>query len=325
LADIIARGMAKNAQINTDNAVKTFGSGSPKGTYTTTTALNAAFPTGTTGIYVVTEDGKWYYWNGTAWTAGGVYQSTSANQMSITDAGNLYTATNVEDALQEVKSTLKTSTIQNSGNITKPVTNLIANGNFENTNSWAAIYSTKTASNNTMSVVGNGANAAAMIQSSTTKTVVTGQRFYYRAKLRVTNSNCTKMTISALGGYGETTVINPVINKWYDVSSVAISGGNGTYALMVIKHEYADAATALNKVLEIQNAMVFDLSVDIGLGTSPDLHLLDEMMVLNGNVYWEGTSTVIVKNAISDINSQFAQVEEDRQQIKIYNIQNADL
>lgn len=51
-------------------------SGSPKGVYTTLAALRTAYPTGTTGAYLVTADGKWYYWNGTAWTAGGVYQST---------------------------------------------------------------------------------------------------------------------------------------------------------------------------------------------------------------------------------------------------------
>ena len=57
-------------------------------------------------MYVVTADGKWYYWNGTAWTAGGIYQATSANQTSIADVGNLYNSTNVEGALQEVKGDL---------------------------------------------------------------------------------------------------------------------------------------------------------------------------------------------------------------------------
>ena len=59
-------------------------SGSPKGTYATVTALTNAFPTGNTNIYVVAEDGKWYYWNGVAWTAGGVYQSTGIADKSIT-------------------------------------------------------------------------------------------------------------------------------------------------------------------------------------------------------------------------------------------------
>ncbi len=47
----------------------------PKGVYATLTALQNAFPTGTDGTYVVSENGHWYYWNGSAWTDGGVYLS----------------------------------------------------------------------------------------------------------------------------------------------------------------------------------------------------------------------------------------------------------
>lgn len=57
---------------------------SPKGVYATLAALQTAYPTGTTGIYLVTADGKWYYWNSSAWTAGGVYQSTGIVDKSIT-------------------------------------------------------------------------------------------------------------------------------------------------------------------------------------------------------------------------------------------------
>jgi lysophospholipase L1-like esterase len=57
-------------------------SGSPKGVYSTLTDLQNAYPTGTTGIFLVSADGKWYYWNG-AWTAGGIYQSTGIADNSV--------------------------------------------------------------------------------------------------------------------------------------------------------------------------------------------------------------------------------------------------
>lgn len=50
--------------------------GSPKGVYATLADLETAFPTGADGIYVVSADGHWYYWNGLAWTDGGAYLST---------------------------------------------------------------------------------------------------------------------------------------------------------------------------------------------------------------------------------------------------------
>ena len=59
-------------------------SGSPKGVYATLSALQSAKPTGDANIYLVTADGKWYYWSGSAWTAGGTYQSTGIADGSVT-------------------------------------------------------------------------------------------------------------------------------------------------------------------------------------------------------------------------------------------------
>ncbi|MET1951263.1 BppU family phage baseplate upper protein [Enterococcus faecium] len=75
---------AQLAQKATKEELKNIGNASPKGTYATLSALKTAYPNGTTGIYVVTDDGKWYFWNGSAWTAGGQYQSTGIADKSIT-------------------------------------------------------------------------------------------------------------------------------------------------------------------------------------------------------------------------------------------------
>lgn len=66
-----------------DTKINAQASGSPKGTYATLTALQTAFPTGNGNIYVVSADGKWYYWNGSAWTSGGTYQSTGIADKSV--------------------------------------------------------------------------------------------------------------------------------------------------------------------------------------------------------------------------------------------------
>ncbi|WP_242302550.1 hypothetical protein, partial [Bacillus cereus group sp. BfR-BA-01423] len=56
------------------------------------TDLQTAKPTGDSNIYVVVADGKWYYWNGSAWTAGGVYQSTGIADQTVTpEATNFVT------------------------------------------------------------------------------------------------------------------------------------------------------------------------------------------------------------------------------------------
>ncbi|WP_214807640.1 SGNH/GDSL hydrolase family protein [Exiguobacterium sp. s102] len=66
-----------------DQKFSVVGSATPKGTYATLSALQAAFPSGNSNIYVITADGKWYYWSGTAWAPGGVYQATTLPEKSV--------------------------------------------------------------------------------------------------------------------------------------------------------------------------------------------------------------------------------------------------
>lgn len=79
-------GLATQVELNgVATQLTNMGSGSPKGTYATLSDLQTAFPTGATGIYIVTADGKWYYWNSSAWVAGGVYQSTGLADGAVTN------------------------------------------------------------------------------------------------------------------------------------------------------------------------------------------------------------------------------------------------
>ncbi len=79
----VAKVAAKADKSYVDTQIANVASGSPKGVYATLTDLQTAYPTGATGIYVITEDGKWYYWNGSAWTAGGIYQATGIAEKSV--------------------------------------------------------------------------------------------------------------------------------------------------------------------------------------------------------------------------------------------------
>lgn len=61
-------------------------SGAPKGTYTSLNALQSAYPSGAEGVFLVIENGHWYYWQSTTntWTDGGVYQSDGLANGSVT-------------------------------------------------------------------------------------------------------------------------------------------------------------------------------------------------------------------------------------------------
>lgn len=63
---------------------------SPKGVFATVVALEADATANTAdgkkNIYIVEADGKWYYWNGSSWAAGAIYQSNElASLITIED------------------------------------------------------------------------------------------------------------------------------------------------------------------------------------------------------------------------------------------------
>ena len=63
-----------------DNVLSLIGSLKPSGTDTSTNIL--AY-TSNKGIYVATDNGHWYYWNGSAYVDGGVYQSRGIADGSV--------------------------------------------------------------------------------------------------------------------------------------------------------------------------------------------------------------------------------------------------
>lgn len=79
-ADKIDVNQALN-QVN--DRISNFPKGNPSGVYATLAALKTAFPTGNSNIYVISEDGNWYYWSGSAWSSGGKYQETGIAENSI--------------------------------------------------------------------------------------------------------------------------------------------------------------------------------------------------------------------------------------------------
>ena len=72
-----------NDKINTlDDKISSVASGSPAKVYSTVQDLENDNPDHTK-IYLVSSDGKWYFWDNDSWVSGGVYQSTGFADNSI--------------------------------------------------------------------------------------------------------------------------------------------------------------------------------------------------------------------------------------------------
>jgi len=81
-----------NERLNEMESIISNISGDPKGVYDTLADLESAYPTGTTGIYLVLADGHWYYWNSTdeEWTDGGEYLSSGISAATNTQMDNMF-------------------------------------------------------------------------------------------------------------------------------------------------------------------------------------------------------------------------------------------
>lgn len=83
LIEVVQNGVSKKTSISE------FFTGSPAGVKASLTALQTDFPEGATGVYVASDNGHWYFWNGAAWTDGGLYKEiiSTINNLITTDAG----------------------------------------------------------------------------------------------------------------------------------------------------------------------------------------------------------------------------------------------
>lgn len=116
--------VAKADKAYVDNKLAEAISIAPKG-IGTFAELTTKYPTGTTGIFIVQEDGLWYYWNELAslWTPGGSYQSSGGGENTSTNPySSLYFKDIINNEVYQVYS--------NNGNLkttnTSPVPKLLS-------------------------------------------------------------------------------------------------------------------------------------------------------------------------------------------------------
>lgn len=261
-------------------------SGSPKAIYPTLAELQTAHPTGTTGVYVVTENGNWYYWNNSAWVSGGVYQAAS-----FTD-DFLFNALGIPNPQPN-----------------KLMKNEIVNGDFSaGTSSFGVPAGTATATNKVLSLKGNGSATYPQISQITTMPYVNGSKFYFKAKCRVTNPDALSINFM-LYNAGMGTIITPIkmnpVNGVYYTDSKIITatagGAPGSIFNVYISNVYATAALSLDKVLEIENFIVLDLTRIFGAGNEPTNTQMDAYLAYySPNSWFDGTKTIAMAGYSND-------------------------
>ena len=225
------------------------------------------------------------------------YEFVIPNGIRFITVTSIYSAPIIK--ISSVRQNIATDATKNSedikflkdGNITKKVNNIVKNGNFVGADNWDAIYSTVSASNNILSITGNGNNARAIVQIKQNIQLDESMRTFACAKVRVTNDACEYLTITTHSGYNQTKIVKPVKDKWYTIATMQDKSGTQNFNLMYFDHAYSDATTANGKVMEIKEVIAFDAMKVFD--SVPPLYKL--MNIIDYNDWWEGEKEVIIR------------------------------
>lgn len=149
-----------------DTKISNVKDGSVKGAYATLVNLTTAHPMGNSNIYVVINDGNWYYWNGSVWTSGGQYISK--------------------------------------GSIIAPLTNLVTNGDFSNgTTGWSiSTATTVSVSDNELTFIATGKFGRAFTSISYNDNDIIYRSAYVKANSHLVVLGASSNVLNAHSGSG---------------------------------------------------------------------------------------------------------------------------
>lgn len=137
------------------------------------------------------------------------------------------------------------------------ITNLVTNGNFVNSTGWTANEGSLSVANNTATHTSNGSQTYARITRTDSASTV-GHTYALTLRVRVTNASCTVLGARIYDGTTVTIQQNPVENQWYQITVLRTIVSPQAY--IWIMHNYATAAIANGKKMEVQYVSCVDLS-----------------------------------------------------------------
>jgi len=143
--------------------------------------------------------------------------------------------------------------------------NQITNGNMVNTTGWTPEVSTLSATNNVLSVIGNGSAAFPNVRKTTNIPITSSQKIFLQATIRAKNSLCTNLLIQAGGTVGGSStnvsnVSNPIENEWYTLNDIFTPATQTGSIVVRITNIYGSNAITNGKVMEIREVIAYDVT-----------------------------------------------------------------
>lgn len=174
--------------------------------------------------------------------------------------------------------------------------NLVVNGDFRNGTTGYLSF------NASLSVVGgNLINTAGSIENfgeSRRDNVFSKDNiFYLKSRFRVTNSNATSARVLAGDSAVRLNVTHPVANQWYELSVVGLH--ESTDSRLLLRHLYANAATANGAVMEVDYVLGVNLTATFGAGNEPTKEQCNKLFAN----YFEGTDNVLGTGRVRSVDA----------------------
>lgn len=271
------------------------GDGSPHGVFATLAALQADATSNTADgkkyTYVVEADGKLYYWNGTAWTAGVVYQAVAIADGSVT-------VNKLNTKLSEILYTEVTS--KNIYDKSLAVDNKVyhdTTGEMQNSTTYALSGMIPVASSTsyTMSAVGVTLLKIHLWNGST---YLTGKNAANPSTF-TTPSNCTHVSVSMNLGADHS---DAAFQSAIDVLQLEAGGSVTEYAAFayknMIKEENCENTADISLLPAINTLLYTNLT-----RPAPCKNIYDPSLAVNGYYYNDatGAATALTNSAITGL------------------------
>lgn len=221
--------VAQLAEKATKEEVQALASGTPKGTFSTVQDLQSAFPSGAEGVYVVTSDGTWRYWDGAEWKSGGIYQTSLVKE-------GLYAS------------------------------NKVTNGNFDSAAGWNVVSSangTIAAANNELTYTIASLVSTSRLQSTTFVPVV-GHKYYVRGDILPKHANTSYIQLGDSAPIANNT---PTPNQWNKIAGIitATSTLNPSFKF----YHVTNANYSVGDTFKYRKILVANLTEIFGAGNEP--------------------------------------------------------
>lgn len=155
------------------------------------------------------------------------------------------------------------------GETIPPLVNLVTNGDFSSgTTGWTPLNATNDVVGGVLKNTANGTSNIARTRQLSVNTNI-NEVIYATVRFRVTNADARLIyNRSGSGSNSNITLINnPIANQWYVTSGTVTKVSNDT--VIDIYHQYVDASTALNKVMEVDYVVYLSLTSIFGAGNEP--------------------------------------------------------